>query len=255
MESLDCEKLLTTKALSDKLELHQSSVSHTLKELIEEDLVIKKGKGYRLSNLGIIQKNLTKWMGKTLRCVEDEKDFFLSHDLSSIPIGFLVSIGLLCEGLEDIKNDPVKPFHIEEIIMPLLTQAKHIMIASSFIIPEHHLHVAAAICNGARCQTVTSQRIIQELQGKNLTIMDNLHLSQIEVRVHNNINMHLIVTESHLILSLPRLDGCIDLQNIIISKDSEALKWSRMLFYYFFYGSSKVESSHLLSSGHLNSVE
>ena len=48
--------------------------------------------------------------------------------------------------------------------------------------------------------------------------MDSSHLSQIEVRIHEHINMHLIVTESHLILSLPRQDGCIDLQNVIISK-------------------------------------
>ena len=244
MESLDCEKTLTTKALSSKLGLHQSSVSHTLKELIEEDLVIKKGKGYRLSNLGIIQKNLTRWMGKTLRCMEAEKDFFLSHDLSGIPTGFLVSMGLLCERREGIKNDPVKPFQIEEIIKPILAQAGHIMIASSVIIPEHHLHVAAAVRNGAKCQTATSQRIVQELQGKNLALMDSSHLSQIEVRINEHINMHLIVTESHLVLSLPRLDGCIDLQNVIISKDPEALEWGRMLFYYFFYSSPKIESNH-----------
>jgi len=244
MDSLDCEKTLTTKALSSKLGLHQSSVSHTLKELIEEDLVIKNGKGYQLSNVGIIQKNLTRWMGKTLRCMEAEKDFFLSHDLSSIPIGFLVSMGLLCERKEAMKNDPVKPFQVEEIITPILTQARHIMIASSFITPEHHLHVAAAVRNGAQCQTATSQRIVQELEEKNLSLMDSSHLSQIEVRIHEHINMHLIVTESHLVLSLPRLDGSIDLQNVIISKDREALNWGRTLFYYFFYGSPKIESNH-----------
>ena len=74
--------------------------------------------------------------------------------------------------------------------------------------------------------------------------MDSSHLSQIEVRINEHINMHLIVTESHLVLSLPRLDGCIDLQNVIISKDPEALEWGRMLFYYFFYSSPKIESNH-----------
>ena len=71
--------------------------------------------------------------------------------------------------------------------------------------------------------------------------MDSSHLSQIEVRINEHINMHLIVTESHLVLSLPRLDGSIDLQNVIISKDPEAVEWGRMLFYYFLNGSEKVE--------------
>jgi len=50
-----------------------------------------------------------------------------------------------------------------------------------------------------------------------------------------------MVTESHLVHSLPRLDGSIDLQNVIISKNQEALEWGRMLFYHFLSGSEKVD--------------
>ena len=53
--------------------------------------------------------------------------------------------------------------------------------------------------------------------------------------------MHLIVTESHLFLSLPRTDGTPDLQNIIINKDPQALEWGRMLFYYLLSGSEKID--------------
>jgi predicted transcriptional regulator len=41
------------------------------------------------------------------------------------------------------------------------------------------------------------------------------------------------VTETHLILALPRLDGTSDLENIIISKDQESLNCARILFYHF----------------------
>jgi predicted transcriptional regulator len=75
MESLDHKEPQTTRALSQNLELHQSSVSHTLKELMEEDLVIKKGKSYLLSNVGIIEKNAQELMAKTLRCLNDHRDF------------------------------------------------------------------------------------------------------------------------------------------------------------------------------------
>jgi predicted transcriptional regulator len=53
--------------------------------------------------------------------------------------------------------------------------------------------------------------------------------------------MHLIVTDSHHFLALPRLDGTSDLENIIISKDQQALNWSRMLFYHFLSLSEKVD--------------
>jgi predicted transcriptional regulator len=51
-------------------------VSHALKELMEEDLVIKKGKSCSLSNLGFIQKNTLDWMGKPLRCLKITKTSF-----------------------------------------------------------------------------------------------------------------------------------------------------------------------------------
>jgi DNA-binding transcriptional ArsR family regulator len=109
MESLDHKEPQTTRALSQKLGLHQSSVSHTLKELMEEDLVIKKGKSYLLSNVGIIQNNVQKWMGKTLRCLEDHKDFFLSHDLSGIPLVFQVTMGVVCDAREIIMRPAKGP--------------------------------------------------------------------------------------------------------------------------------------------------
>ena len=69
---------------------------------------------------------------------------------------------------------------------------------------------------------------------------DSLH-SRIELHRRNDINLHLIVTESHLFLSLPRTDGTQDLQNIIINKDPEAVEWGRMLFYCFLSGAEKVD--------------
>ena len=105
LQSLDRIHPQTTRTLGQKLNLHQSSVSHTLKELLERDLVIKKGKSYCLSNLGIIEKNTLEWTGKTLRCLQDHKDFILSHDISGIPLGFQVIMGVIVDCCGKIKND------------------------------------------------------------------------------------------------------------------------------------------------------
>ena len=62
-----------------------------------------------------------------------------------------------------------------------------------------------------------------------------------ELYCHNNINLHLIIADSHLFLALPRLDGTYDLENVIISREEAALEWGSMLFYYFLSGSQKVD--------------
>jgi len=87
-----------------------------------------------------------------------------------------------------------------------------------------------------------SHRIIQEMRRRGSYALrdESLH-SRIKLHCRNDINMHLIVTESHLFLALPRPDGTLDLQNIIVSRDPQALEWGRMLFYYFLSGAEKVD--------------
>jgi len=82
---------------------------------------------------------------------------------------------------------------------------------------------------------------MQELRLKNHALKDDSLRGRIELHCYNHINMHLIVTDSHLFLALPRLDGTSDLENIIISKDQQALNWARMLFYQFLSVSEKVD--------------
>ena len=241
MESLEQEESATTRALSTRLALHQSSVSHTLKELMEEDLVTKKGKGYRLSNVGIIQRNIHNLMIKSLRCLEDHKDFFLSHDLSGIPQGFQVSMGVVDEGRMIIEKDPAMPFQVNDIIIPLLAQSRNFLVASSTMVPDHQQTVARAMREGGHLKTVTTARVIQELRLKNHILKDDSLHSRMELYCHKNINLHLIIADSHLFLALPRLDGTYDLENVIISREEAAVEWGRMLFYYFLSGSEKVD--------------
>ena len=90
-----------------------------------------------------------------------------------------------------------------------------------------------AVREGGRLQSVTTQRIIQELRLKNHALGDDSLRGRIELFSRSEINLHLVVTESRLFLALPRLDKTYDLENIIISKGPQALEWDRMLFYYF----------------------
>jgi len=138
--------------------------------------------------------------------------------------------------------DPAIPRSIQEkIILPLLAQALSFLVASSTLVPEQQQTVARAVREGGSLQTVTTARIIQELRLKSYALKDESLRIRTELYSRSEINLHLIVTETHLFLALPRLDRTYDLENIIISKDPEAVEWGRMLFYYFLNGSEKVE--------------
>lgn len=241
LQSLDRIHPQTTRTLGQKLNLHQSSVSHTLKELVERDLVVKKGKSYCLSNVGIIEKNTLEWTGKTLRCLQDHKDFILSHDISGIPLGFQVIMGAIVDCCEKIEIDPALPSYTQEIILSLLKEGRRFLVASSALVPEHQLTAVQAVREGGYLQAITTEKIIQELRRKNHALQDEALRGRIELYSRNKINLHLIVTESCFFLALPRLDGSYDLENIIISKDPEAVEWGSILFYYFLNGSEKID--------------
>jgi len=183
-------------------------------------------------------------MGRTLNCLKDHRDFILSHDLSGIPPAFQVTLGVVCDGREMIENDPAIPNSIHKrVILPLLSQAKSFLVASSTLVPEHQLTVAQAVKEGGRLQSITTPRVIQELRLKSYILRDESLRSRTELYSRSEINLHLMVTETHLFLALPRLDRTYDLENIIISKEPLAVEWGRMLFYYFLSGSEKVDLS------------
>jgi len=154
-------------------------------------------------------------------------------------------MGVVSDGREIIDNDPAIPSRINEIVIPLLSQARSFLVASSILVPDHQLTVARAVKEGGSLQAVTSDRIIQELRLKSYILRDASLRSRTELFSRSEINLHLMVTECHLFLALPRLDRTYDLQNIIISKDPLVLEWGRMLFYYFRSGGKLVDLATL----------
>ena len=133
------------------------------------------------------------------------------------------------------------PRNTQEIILSLLKEGRHFLVASSALVPEHQLTAVQAVREGGSLQAITTEKVIQELRRNNYALRDESLRSRINLFSRNKINLHLIVTESCFFLALPRLDRTYDLENIIISKDPEAVEWGRMLFYYFLNGSEKVE--------------
>ena len=115
------------------------------------------------------------------------------------------------------------------------------LVASSTLVPEQQQTVARAVREGGSLQTVTTARIIQELRLKSYALKDESLRIRTELFSRSEINLHLIVTETHLFLALPRLDRTYDLENIIISKDPQALEWGKLLFLYFQSSAEKVD--------------
>lgn len=225
---------LSTKKMGVKLGIHQSSVSHAIKDLLAEDLVVKTANGYKLTNLGTLRINLIDRLKITQESLVQNKDFFLAHDMDDIPINYQMSLGVICSQQERLNDDTSTPYRKQEYLIEHLTSSKEIRCIPSIITTNHVGVIANAIKHGSDVEVIMSDRVLRTFRRNYAHILE-------EILGHSNLKTYRIkeakfslwVTESNLFLGLYRSDGCYDLENILICKSENAIEWGNTLFHHF----------------------
>lgn len=225
---------LNTKTVSIRLDIHQSSASHVIRDLIEEKLVTKTAQGYSLTNLGLIQMNQINHLNKTLEFIIKNKKFFSTHDMNSIPANYLMCIGMLWDHEEHFDANDSTPYLKQEYLVEHISNCKEVRYIPEIITTNHAKAMANAIKNGAIAELILSNKLQQALRKNYIPILkeilgyDNLKIYRIK-----EANLNLCVTESKFFLGAHRLDGSYDLENILIFKNEKSLAWGNLLFSYY----------------------
>lgn len=107
LSSSDLEELLGSSA---------TTILHTIKDMIEEKLVAKTPHGYVLTNVGRIQALILEELLGTLIVLDRHHDFWLTHDVSGLPIGLQMKIGMLGKG-EILKGNPAAILRTQEFFI------------------------------------------------------------------------------------------------------------------------------------------
>ena len=100
-----------------------STILHSVKDMIDDGLVAKTSKGYELTNIGKIQAILLNDLISCIVALDQNKDFWQSHDISGIPIELQKKIGMLTES-EVLKDDTVAILSTQEYFISELKMAK-----------------------------------------------------------------------------------------------------------------------------------
>jgi predicted transcriptional regulator len=86
---------LNVRSLETELGTRTSTILHTVKDMINENLVAKTSQGYALTNVGRIQALLLAELMNTITVLDEHQDFWLTHDISGIPVDLQMKIGML----------------------------------------------------------------------------------------------------------------------------------------------------------------
>jgi predicted transcriptional regulator len=229
--------------LEKEMDIRVSTILHSMKEMIDDDLAKRTPGGYSLTNIGKIQALLLDELVSAIVALDQRKGFWLSHDLRSIPNDLLSKIGKISQS-QIMEADPSALLKVAEHAIAEMVKAKEIYGLSPIIVPGFSEAIAKAVRNGANVNLILTNDIIKEVKKhyyntiKDLLSRDNfkLYLFSEEVKIA------FTVIDSLLSLGLYRTDGGYDLGEDLICIGAPARSWGLELFEYYKKRSLLVEA-------------
>jgi predicted transcriptional regulator len=228
--------------LEKEMDIRASTILHSMKEMIEDDLAKRTPGGYSLTNIGRIQALLLDELVSAIVALDQRKGFWLSHDISSIPNDLLSKIGMISRS-QIMEADPAALLKIAEHAIAEMVKAKEIYGLSPIIIPGFSEALVKAVKNGANVNLILTDSIIKEVTKNYYSAIKDL-LSQDNFKLYllsDEVKIAFTVIDSLLSLGLYRADGGYDL-NDLICVGALAKSWGLELFEYYKKRSILVET-------------
>jgi len=231
---------LNSLAMSKRLGLHQSSISHVIRDMIEERLIIRTARGYGLTNMGRVYIHYIDNFDEILGSLNRHREFIIDHDISSIPISHLAMIGLVLRGREGMPANNLKPYRKNDFLHDKLKRSRRICAVLSTLVPEQLTAAIAAAKDGARIEAILSPEVLNSLKKDFFGIFEEAsRCESVEIYVHDYARISFAIADSILFLGLHRLDGSYDSGNLIICDDEAALIWAEAVFRHFLKGAKR----------------
>ena len=222
---------MNTLSMSKKLGVHQSSISHVIKDMIDERLIFRSSRGYRLTNMGRVYTHYMDNFDEMLGSLDRHRDFIIDHEIGGIPANHLAMIGLVLRGRDSMPANKMKPYHKNEFLRDRLKSSRKICAVLSTLVPEQLAAALEAAKKGAQIKAILSREVLNSLKKDFIGLFDEaLRCKTVEIYVNDDARLSLAITDRNLFLSLHRLDGSYDFDNLIICEDEESMIWGKAVF-------------------------
>ena len=237
------EQDLNAGELEKEMGLRATTILHSLKELGDEKLVIKKDRGYRLTNIGRIQAMILEELIGTIVVLDRHWDFWMTHDMSDMPIKLQMNLGMLVQS-QLIKSDPTSLLKCHESFLAELMKSKEIHGVSPIIAPGYAEGISGAVENGAWVELILAPSVYSVVLKEHLNVLKNLlQFDNFSLYVlKKDVKIAFTVTDSILSLGLYRLDDGYDLVNDLFCEGETSHVWGMELFNYYLNQSTLVKS-------------
>ncbi len=236
------EKAQDAAELEKKMRIRPTTIHHSIKELIDENLVAKKDWEYELTNIGRVQALILAGLVNTVAAIDHHRDFWLNHDISGIPPELQKNIGMLAHA-EVITSDSSAPLRTHEYFLAELCKAREIHGVSPVIYPGYSEAIARGVEMDTQIDLILTDKIL-DIVAKDYTDLVRGLLQHDNFRLYSTaaeVREAFTVTDTVLSLGLFRLNGDYDIGNDLVCKGDKARKWGMDLFDYYLSISTQID--------------
>ena len=233
-----------TKDLRSITGIESSSISHAIKNLEKEEIVLRKEDYFYLSELGeILVPQLVSTI-KTQYVLKNFQRLWFDHTIEAIPQDLLLDIGDLSYS-QFLESEPTDIYRTHEKHIHIVKGSKELKGVSPIFYPIYTEVFTSIIENGVRVELILTDEVLKRTlnsqeQGmedmKELLSTGNLTLWKIE-----DAKVAFTVTDKLMTLGLFLSNGMYDSNRLLVSDHKDSLAWANKLFEYYRQKAEKFE--------------
>jgi len=234
-----------SRDLKELTGMQSSTILHGINELEKQDLVLREGDTFFLSEIGKIMTLKSIDMIRTSVSLKKFQKLLINHEIDDIPSELLMNIGDLSNSTL-IESDNIDVFKVHGTHMSIILNSKKIRGVSPIFYPDYpetfkniiekDINVELILTNGVFKKTLGS------LDSQSLEKFKKLVLEKkLKIWVKDDIKVALTVTDTFMTMGFFSVNGMYDTARNLVSNHSDALAWGNKLFEYYRQQANKFE--------------
>lgn len=235
------------KEINETQNLSFATISNNMKRLVEENLVKKVENTFEITSFCKLKLDSIIDFQQSTTFSNRFEDLLLDHDISGIPYFLIQDMGVFFDS-ELVQSIPVDIYKTHNTFINLLSESKEIFGVSPISHPDYTVLFQDLIKTDVKsCLILTDDIIKRTVTTADLkTLTGSITNKNLELRRYSaDLKIAFTVADNFVSLGFFSDDGTYDQNRDLVSKNKDAIDWTKRLFDYYYQMSEKVGITNL----------
>jgi predicted transcriptional regulator len=216
----------TGQEIASSTSVSESATYEALNEMADRGLLINREDNWQLSGTGQLVAETGRQCERLNETIAADADYWQNHDLSGLARRFRRKMYRLADA-EILRAPETDPHQVSRRVEQAIRAANEVSIAT----PVYNSRHADALLNssGSPHRIIFDPSVMEQLLRDNPEGPDKAGIADVGIRVQP-VGVALTVTDTELLLSLPRLGGSYDPGTEVIAESEPAVSFGREVF-------------------------